>query len=84
MGKKKTPKVKDGTMLIFSEPLSEESIQKWRKHFEKIHCKFDVVILGPCEIITAEESYLGLCQRCGEEIYTKDVCPECGTMMNIS
>ena len=82
--KKKAPKVKDGTILVFSEPLSEESIQKWRKHFEKLPCRFDVVILGPCEIVTVEESYLGPCQWCGEEIYTRDVCPECGKMIDIS
>ncbi len=82
--KKKTPKVEKGTMLLFAEPLPEETLRKMRKHFEKLPCRFDVVILGPCEIIPAEETYLGPCQWCGEEIYTKDVCPECGKMVDIS
>lgn len=83
MGKKKPPKVKDGTMLVFSEPLSEESMQTWRKHFENLPSRFDVVILGPCEIIPAEETYFGPCPWCKEEIYTIDVCPDCGKLVDI-
>ncbi|KKL74728.1 hypothetical protein LCGC14_2062040, partial [marine sediment metagenome] len=34
--KKKPPKVKDGTMLVFSEPLSEEVLRKMRDHFANL------------------------------------------------
>ncbi len=81
---KKTPKVKDGTMLVFSEPFSEDVLGKMREHFANLPCNFNIAILGPCKIIPAEETYLGPCQWCKEEIYTKDVCPECGKMVNIS
>ena len=82
--KKKTPKVEKGTMLLFSELLSEETLRKMREHFANLPCKFTIAIMGPCEIIPAEETYLGPCQWCGEEIYTKDICPECGKMVDIS
>ncbi len=83
--KKKLPRIEKGTILLLSESFSEENLRKMREYFANRLRQFDfVAVLNAHKTIPAEETYLGPCQWCGEEIYTRDVCPECGKMVDIS
>ena len=71
-------------MLKFSEPISEEMLQKLQEHFATLPCSFGIVIREEsCDERPFKEAYFGSCPWCKEEIYTIDVCPDCGKLIDI-
>ena len=89
MSKKKKQKkapykvTKRGTIILFPEMLSEEKFQEMKALFDSIPCKYDFVLQRD-NVVHLNSSYIGLCQWCHELIYTKDVCPVCGKLVDMS
>lgn len=88
MSKKKKKKaskieVKQGTILLFPEAISEEKYREMKALFDSIPCKFEIT-LEKNDCVQLNYSYIGLCQWCHELIYTRDVCPECGKLVDMS
>lgn len=75
-------KNEDGVILVRAIAVSPKEHQRILDHLASLPCDFSPVIHDDCEIVHFEESYYGLCPACGEEIYTKFACPECGRIID--
>jgi hypothetical protein len=81
--KKKKEKTSEGVILVQTVAVSDEEKERILSHLETLDCEFKVFIQEKCEIVKFDETYYGPCPWCKVAIYTKDVCPECGKLVDL-
>jgi rubrerythrin len=73
-----------GTIFLKIENITEEQFEKVKEQLRKVPCNYDIVLTDSSQVVHLEESFFGPCQWCGEFVYTKSVCPECGKVVDLS
>ena len=64
--------------------VSPEEQERIIEHLKNLDCEFKIFLKEQCELVKFDETYYGPCPWCRSEIYTKDVCPECGKLVDLS
>ena len=81
MGKKKKNK---GVILVKTVAVSAEERKRIQDHLASLPCDFSLIINDDCKLVKFDETYYGTCPWCNNEVYTKDVCPDCGGLIDLT
>jgi len=83
MSKKDKKKPTSGTLIVIASPVPEKKLNEMRKILDSIPAKYDLVVTEH-NAVELKTSYFGPCPWCKEIVYTSDVCPECGKLVDLS
>ncbi|KON34680.1 hypothetical protein AC477_00095 [miscellaneous Crenarchaeota group-1 archaeon SG8-32-1] len=83
MPKKKKPKIEDGTIYMFISNASPQTVKDILEQFSGTESG-ELFILRSTEIVELTQVYVGKCPWCNKFIGTRDLCPECGKLVDLS